>query len=671
MAVLPMKRVWLYGHRSIRATLLERAQEMSLLHLLRCDDPEGPLSEGETRVREDETAREELHREVEELESRIRGLEETITFLEGHAPPQGFLESLSPGARLHTPESFLAAATSEGVQELVSRIHDVEGRFGEIASAIETKVARTRMLESWLDCPLPLHRLGELTSCQVLAGHLPIAVSSDEERRLERKLACMVSLPLSQDSKGRLLLLVVHDSVAPRAREELRLFGFEERELPQLDGDPAHEARRLFDEIDALREEERKLRIESRALASRRFTLMAVADHGRTRLARLRREAELFETPSAFRAEAWIRARDLPLLQRLVQELRYCALVAGDPPPDETPPVALENPPSLKPFEVVTELYGVPQYGEFDPTPLLAPFFALFFALCLTDAGYGLLLLLGAGWLIHRSVPEGSSRALLNLLMLMGCLTMVVGLLTGGVFGIAIDAPNSALAFLKTVRLLDPNTQQIQFFALSIALGFIHVAFGHVVKAWWNLRHGHPWDALFDQGTWLLIMAGVVGYLLRGTIWPDLPTLPFTLLLLAGVCLIVLFGGRDQSNPLLRMASGLFTLYGVTGLMGDVLSYSRLLALGMATGVIAGVVNTLAAMAYQLPSVIGVAGMVVILVVGHLMNLAISALGAFVHTIRLQFVEFFTKFYEGGGQAFTPLAVERKYCKLRPSEDEG
>ena len=166
-------------------------------------------------------------------------------------------------------------------------------------------------------------------------------------------------------------------------------------------------------------------------------------------------------------------------------------------------------------------------------------------------------------------------------------------------------------------------------------------------------------------------MAGAVGHLLRGTVWPSLASLPFNLLLGTGVILIVLFGGRDQKNPVLRLASGLFTLYGVTGLMGDVLSYSRLLALGMATGVIAGVVNTLAAMAYGLPGLIGVAGMLLILVAGHLLNLAISALGAFVHTIRLQFVEFFTKFYEGGGESFAPLSVERKYCKLRPSEDES
>jgi V/A-type H+-transporting ATPase subunit I len=314
---------------------------------------------------------------------------------------------------------------------------------------------------------------------------------------------------------------------------------------------------------------------------------------------------------------------------------------------------------------MVTRLYGIPNYREIDPTPLIAPFFAFFFGICITDAGYGFLVALIAYFGARKL--SGGGKNLFRLLIFAGIATIIVGSLTGGWFGIK---PDRLPGFLKNLQVLDPQGQgQMTFMGAIIAIGFIQVWFGYFVRMYIDLRERDWAGAFLDQLPWLIAMILIpVTALLYVVV--DVPVyLTLIAVATAGLCclVIVAFSGRESGNIVARLGTGGFELYTkLTGSFGDILSYLRLFALGLATGIIAGVVNTMAGMMWG--SLIGKVAAIGILVGGHIFNLVINALGGFIHTARLQFVEFFTKFYEGGGEEFRPFKKEHTYVTVLDTE---
>jgi V/A-type H+/Na+-transporting ATPase subunit I len=256
-----------------------------------------------------------------------------------------------------------------------------------------------------------------------------------------------------------------------------------------------------------------------------------------------------------------------------------------------------------------------------------------------------------------------SSPKLLSVLLLSGAGTIAIGIATGGFFGLAFRELPAPFSALDRLVLLDPMQNQMSFLVLAIALGVIHVVLGIVLKLYRGIRNGEAKDALLDQAPWLGIIFGALALVAAYTTeigWAnDVGVAAMSLSALT----ILLFAGRDQAGVFRRFAFGLFSLYKLSGLFGDVLSYSRLFALGLATGVIAGVVNFIAGLTLEIPY-LGFIVMPLVLIVGHLLNLAINALSGFVHTMRLQFVEFFGKFYESGGVPFDSFRLHTRYTHI-------
>jgi V/A-type H+-transporting ATPase subunit I len=305
----------------------------------------------------------------------------------------------------------------------------------------------------------------------------------------------------------------------------------------------------------------------------------------------------------------------------------------------------LENPQIGKPFEIITKLYGLPQRGTLDPTLYLAPFFFLFVGLTVSEAGYGLLVALLSFLYLKFAKPKGGLRQFLTLMGILGVATVILGTLVGGWFGFPI----------RQLMILDPLEDPVSFLILSLALGFIQVWFGTLINMISGIKSKDYLQAIFVQGGWLVLLPSLVLYaLLKQSFWG--------ILALVGAAGIVLFASPSR-NPLARFFGGLYSLYDISRYLADVLSYSRLLALGLATSVIAMVVNTLCQTALEIPWV-GWLFAALIFVGGHLFNLGISFLGGFVHSMRLQFVEFFSKFFKSGGKPFKPFALEGKYVEF-------
>lgn len=330
----------------------------------------------------------------------------------------------------------------------------------------------------------------------------------------------------------------------------------------------------------------------------------------------------------------------------------------------DKPPIMLNNGKAIQPFEAVTNLYGKPGYRELDPSGPLSLFFLIAFGLALTDAGYGILLMVGTLVAEKFFRLKREMKKMVRLLFLGGAMTFVLGALTGGWFGITLETlPDSAIKhLLLSMKVLDPITQPMGLLAWAFALGMIQLLFAWVVKGISSWRLGNKTDAILDNAPWVFIVLSLMVWVatLAG-VFPASLTKPTLWTVWIAVAVVVATQGRSYKNPLLKVGGGVLSLFGLMSFVSDTLSYSRLLALGLATGIIGFVVNLLAGMAIAQIPFVGFVVAIGILVIGHTFNLGINALGAFIHSGRLQFVEFFPKFLEGGGLPYKPLGRVSRY----------
>src|SRR3989339_671235 len=333
---------------------------------------------------------------------------------------------------------------------------------------------------------------------------------------------------------------------------------------------------------------------------------------------------------------------------------------------DEPVPIIMKNSKLVTPFEFVTSIYGFPRYGEVDPTPFLAGFFIIFFGLCLTDAGYGIILTICSFIFLKFFKFTGGTKKLLQVLFFGGIVTFIAGGLTGGWFGVVLDDLPESLAWLAkpliAIRQVDPVKDPLTILALSILLGYIHLVFGNFISLSCKIKQGEVKDGLLTSGVWIYFLLTIGFWIatIKGVLPPSVNQAALYAVISA-IILVVLTQGKSK-NPIMKIFGGLTQLYfGISGYVSDILSYSRLLALGLATGIIGMVVNIVGAMVYDKIPYIGCLLMVLVLIGGHLMNLVIRLVGAFVHSGRLQYVEFFKTFFEGGGRIFHPFIRENKY----------
>lgn len=343
-------------------------------------------------------------------------------------------------------------------------------------------------------------------------------------------------------------------------------------------------------------------------------------------------------------------------------------VVYSEPAEDEDFPVLLSNGKFSEPVEGIVEMFAMPGKGDIDPSKLMAFFYYLLFGMMLSDAGYGLVLGLGSLLLLRFTSVEGSMRKMLKMFVYCGISTVFWGALFGSWFGDAIPVIRREFFGVEnpgSVALwFDPISDPIKLLLFSFAIGICHLFLGVFALGYMRWRDGDKVSALCDTVPIVLMVLGAAP-LAAGVIVsvPSAVTSVAKYLAIAGVVLIILTSSRS-GNIIFRLFGGLYALYNTaSGYLSDILSYSRLLALGLATGSIGSVVNMLAVMMDG--PVIKEISFVVIFIVGHTLNMAINVLGAYVHTNRLQFVELFSKFYEGGGRAFNPLKFNTKFYRLK------
>ncbi|MBQ2743226.1 MAG: V-type ATP synthase subunit I, partial [Oscillospiraceae bacterium] len=376
--------------------------------------------------------------------------------------------------------------------------------------------------------------------------------------------------------------------------------------------------------------------------------LLVVHDALETRLAVADAEKMGIETARVFYIEGWCPAREEKMLTEIFEE-NGTAYEFRDPEEDEEPPTLTHSTRLISPFETVTNMYSPPAYRGIDPNPTMAPFFAMFFGIMLSDAGYGLLLMLAGIFALLKMKPRGGFKNFMQLAIICGASTVLWGLLFGGFFGDAIPSVyrlfTGKVFPYDTALWFNPTNDPMTMLIFSLILGGIQIVAGMAVKAYMMIRDGQVWDAIFDIGFWWVLFAGAITCIFNAKVG--------LYVLGAGALGLILTQGRAKKNIIGKFFSGVLSLYDITGYFSDILSYSRLLALSLSTAVVGNVINTMGILT-------GPIGFFVVFVIGHVFNIAINLVGSFVHSARLQYVEYFGKFYESGGRLFAPLSIKTK-----------
>ncbi len=597
-------------------------------------------------------------------------IEFLIGFLDRYREKKpGFFSTLIKPKHHLTYREFLGAREAIQMERIYQECHTMDRRFLSFSERKERLRRELEELEHWVDLEIPMRDLKSdpvfrLMLIRVVARELDDLVEELESEapdssleivhRDEEWAACILLFHPDADEAVTLLLSRYdHELVTMRDLNEEPLERYEQitRDITAIDRRRA----RILSDIEGYHKHLPQLEIIRELLLNKRLQLDATTGFGVTR--------------SAVVIEGWVTESGLPATLEAVNGLSDEVSIESRPPlEDDVPPVSLKNRNWFKPFEMLTMLYGVPNNREYDPTWLIAISFVVFFGFCIGDVGYGALII-AAFLLMRKYLPVGDkTKNLMLVLVYGGAMAMVFGVLTGSWFGYD---PEKLPRFMQSLQVFDPLKDPVPVMVTCMVIGVIHMLSGTIVELSDNVRQGRIASALIDQGLVLLLFVGtaITALLAALKVVPGSAVLICALAALGGM--IVLGGHANRSVPG-KVFGGLYETYNtVVGWMGDTVSYLRLFALGLATFAVAWVINTLGGMVRGIAPVIGLVLMLLILLVGHTFNLAVNLLSAFVHPLRLEYVEFFGKFYEDGGRGFKPLSVQSKTVMIEEEDSEG
>lgn len=650
MSIVKMKRLRLIGMKSERDGLLQQLQHLGCVEI---DEPAQLPDEPEwaSLAKPDAQA-------LAQARQAYATLDSALTSLNKYAPEKtGLLKPrpLVTEKALFDPQAFQEALkTADGVNE-------AERRIGAIRAEQSKLRSQKAQLQPWLPLDVPLDVASTRDVTIVLGA---VGANADWDTLQGEVDAATDLAQLTKAGKDRdlqYMLLMVHNSAAQAVLDILKEYGFTRASLRGWSGTAAENDRRLDGEIKALDVELGQVKEHLCSFAGQRKQLQLALDLAQQEIARGEAKDRLLDTGSTYFLEGWVPAPELPKLEKALGSFT-CAWETQDPTPEEYPevPVKLKNSIFSRCMNVVTEMYSLPAYDGTDPNPLMAPFFILFFGIMMADMGYGILMIAASLVVLLKSRPREGTRNFMELVFWCGISTLVIGALTGGFFGdfipqiVQIINPNSTFTM---PALFTPLDDTVAIMLGSIVLGCVQIITGMTVSIVNKIRAGDFIDALFDEITWWIILAGVALAIFGiGTV-SGVPVV----LVVGGLMLV--FGGTRNAKGFGKLTSLVGLVYnGVTGFFSDALSYVRLMALMLSGSVIASVFNTLGA------TFGNVVLFVIIAMIGNALNLALNLLGCYVHDLRLQCLEFFNRFYKEGGKPYRPLAIQTKYVDIMKEE---
>ena len=635
-----MKHLRLLGMESEREALLKTMQDLECVEISHIDGSEEALKTGLAKPDD---------RALLNAQEESRAYRAALAALDRFAPEKKGLFRKRQGV---SRASFFDEENERQARAAAEAINADMRRLGEIESERTKNEALRASLTPWLAVDAPLDSTDGVLA--VFFGTVGLNVTDDALKALADSLSGLLTWQqASSDKMLRYLLIACHKSVKEQALSALRELGFSTVSFRGLCGTAEENDKKLEAALAALESERRGIERRVEGFGGNRETLLEASDRAAILLRREEAKSRLVETDKVFLLEGWLPADRCTALEKALEPFT-CAVETREPAEDEYPqvPVQLRNNKLTRPLNMVTEMYSLPAYGTLDPNPLMAPFFILFYGIMMADMGYGLLMMIASVIIGKKYRPKGTSGELFSLLGLCGLSTFIVGAMTGGFFGdfltqlVAIVSPGTVFTLPK---LFDPLDDLTMILIGSMALGLVQIITGMAISLIEKCRRKKFLDAFFEEITWWIVFLGIaLAVLKKGTA-----------VLYLG-CALVLLGPIVQGKGWGKLTGVFGSIYNhVTGYFGDILSYTRLMALMLAGSVIAQVFNMLAAMPGN------VVAFLIISMLGNAMNFGLNLLGCYVHDLRLQCLEFFNKFYVDGGKPFRPMTLDTEYVDLQ------
>ena len=649
--IAKMKKIMVIGIKSQRKSVMELLQQSSMVEFSEVESSEQALETIDVSER------------IMQFDRYLSATKLALDILEEYAPEKTGMFSVRKAA----PMSAYSMAQDEAKKmgDIVFGIATAQKKVQEASTEIGRIRGKIASILPWANLDVAMNFGGTEKTISTLA-FLPFEADYEQIGALlgDRKEKIYFEIISGDKNATRIFFLYLRQD-QDEAEKAIREAGCVPPSFPLSHLTPNRKIERLEEEISNLTQ---TIAAQEKFIADcveKRKEIQMFYDHILLRKDKYTQLAKLKQTQQTFILQGFVPEKYAQAVKEKLEKQTQSYVDLSEVPQEEEAPVLLLNNGFSRPVEGITKTYSMPSKTDIDPNGIMAFFYYLFFGMMFSDAGYGLLLALGAGYFGFIAKVEKSTRENMRMFCYCGISTTFWGLMYGSFFGNVIPVVSST--FFGTEQILkpiwlDPVQEPLTLLIFSVALGLVQIIIGlgiHFYELW---KQGEKLSAVFDVGFWILILLGVCalagGMLLGGNLASDIGMY----MMIIGAVGLVLTQGRDKKNIFARLLSGIISLYDVTSYVSDALSYSRLMALGLATGVIAQVVNTMGTLGGG--GILNGIVFIVVFVVGHALNFAINCLGAYVHTNRLQYVEFFSKFYEGGGREFAPLAMHTKYYEF-------
>ncbi len=663
MALVRSKEIFVYGLNSERKEILEEMHQKGVIEIKDVDI-------ADTQLERKETAQ-----SISQFDGFINSSENAIEILDKYAPEKTGL--FSSRKSISMDKYSMKSVDSEGALKKVYEIIRLADKIHENAENIRKIDAKQIALRPFLQLDVPMNVTGTRDTI-IKSGTLQGAWTEQEiNEALQKQEIDTFHFEFVANTKEYTTIWMAYPKgIAQKANAFFQDIGLAEPSFSLSHHVPKKKTEVLEEAKKELAKEAGKLEKEIAKYGKDRDEIKLLYDHLVLRKEKYQAIAKMGMTAHTFVLEGYVLDKHAEQVQKALEQNYGAYVEIHDPEDPEDAPVQFENNGFVAPVEGITRTYSMPGVGDVDPNPIMSFFYYFFFGMMFSDAGYGLLMAIACFILGYGKVLEPGKRASFKMFFFCGLSTTFWGFMYGGFFGDATHTISSVFFggdAMLTPLWMDPTQEPLTLLVFSVMLGIIHLLIGMGIKVYTLCRDKQYFEAVADHMIWMVIM-GFILVLATGmflgnsgvTVPGVVNTIGMYGLIVALIGLVAIKTAAGlvlkKKNIIAALGGGVLSIYDITGYIGDMLSYSRLLALGLATGVIANVVNMMGTLFGN--SAIGIVFFVVVFILGHIVNFALNALGAYVHTMRLQYVEFYSKFYEGGGKPFKPFKMDTKYYRF-------
>lgn len=616
-----------------------------------------PADEG-TLISNPHFSQENASAQTDVLENQLARVVWAKDFLNNYLPKESFIQGLKRKPNAYTLSQLAQITETSSWETLVEDLRHKDRRLRLLDQEKQDLSKEEDELNRWRyfdESPAVLKTLKH--SIGILG-----TISNEQMTALSHELEKFPSAYyqiIQQTTSTTYVFLLFHKSNQKPMQRVFAMTGFSEYDYP-FKGKPAEALNEVKEKRMAVAKEEKEIKEKLQKMTAEAETLNLIAEHLSSGIVKSQSQEKLLRSKAIINVSGWVPIEEAQsfenVLQRVTKGDYYLTFEEVKEEEVAEVPILLKNNALVAPFEALIEMYSLPRYDEIDPTPFMAPFYALAFGMMVADFGYGLLLFL-AIFLIKRlfHFDAGMKRSL-NFFQICSIPTMMWGLLYGSLFG-----------FEMPLQVLSSQSDITEILLISVIFGFIQIFFALILKFYllWSKKQ-QKFRAIFQAGSWMVFLLSAALIAVGMMVLPEtaLGTIGMTGLILSLIAVAI--GGSVDGNTIAgKIGTALYSLMDLTNYMSDLVSYTRLMALGVAGGSIAAAFNLIIS---YFPTPIRFTFGIVLFILLHSINIFLSYLGAYVHGIRLQYLEFFGKFFTGGGRAFKPLKASEKYASIETEE---